>query len=66
MGVSPYLHVSMPHVEKLTDWLMLLLPIDPLASLGTIHGGHALIAVPDLETRRCYGAAHDAALGHDC
>jgi hypothetical protein len=33
---SPHLHVSMPHVEKLADLLVLLLPIFPLTSLGTI------------------------------
>jgi hypothetical protein len=57
----------MPHVEKLADKLVLpLLPIDLLTSLGTIQGGLAGSAVPELEIRRCYGATDDAALGHDC
>jgi hypothetical protein len=46
MGVIPHLHVSMmPHVEKLADFLVLLLPIFPLTSLGTIHGELAYTAV---------------------
>jgi hypothetical protein len=35
----------MPHVEKLADLLVLLLPIFPLTSLGTIQSGLALSAV---------------------
>jgi hypothetical protein len=66
MFLSPHLHVSVPHVEKLADFLVLLLPIYPLTSPGTIHGGLALIAVLELKIRRCYGAAGDAALGHHC
>jgi hypothetical protein len=66
MDVIPHLHVSSTHVEQLADFLVPRPPILLLTSPGTIHGGHALIAVPDLKTRRCYGAAHDAALGHDC
>jgi hypothetical protein len=57
----------MPHVEKLADLPVPRPPINLLTSRGTIHGGLASIAVPDLEPRRCYGTAHDAAaLGHDC
>jgi hypothetical protein len=41
----------MPDVEKLADIPVLLLPIDPLTSPGTIHGGLALIAVLELEIR---------------
>jgi hypothetical protein len=67
MFVSPHLHVSMSHVEKLADPPVLLLPIyPPLTSAGTIPGGLACSAVPEMETRRCYGATDDAALGHDC
>jgi hypothetical protein len=66
MDVSPDLHVSMPHVEKLADLLVLLLPIFPLTSLGTVQGGLALSAVLELKIRRCYGATDDAGLGHDC
>jgi hypothetical protein len=63
---SPHLPVSMPHVEKLADFLvLLLLPIDPLTSLGTIQGGLACSAVLELEIRRCYGVTDDAGLGHD-
>jgi hypothetical protein len=66
MVVSPHLHVSMPHVEKLADLLVLLFPIFPLTSLGTIRGGLASSTVLELELRRRYGATDDAALGHDC
>jgi hypothetical protein len=46
MDFSLYLHASMPHVEKLADFLVLLLPIFvSLTSLGTIHGGLACSAV---------------------
>jgi hypothetical protein len=65
MLLSLHLPVSMPHVEKLADFLVLLLPIFPLTSLGTIRCGLAYIAVPELEIWRLYGAANDAALGHD-
>jgi hypothetical protein len=34
MNITPHLHVSMPHVEKLADLLVLLPPIFPLISLG--------------------------------
>jgi hypothetical protein len=67
MGLSPHLHVSMPHVEKLADlFVLLLLPIDALTSLRTIQGGLAPSAVLKLEIRRRYGVTYDAALGHDC
>jgi hypothetical protein len=67
MVVSPHLHVSMPHVEKLADFPVLLLSIYPLTSpAGTIQGGLAFLStVLELEIRRCYGATDDAALGHD-
>jgi hypothetical protein len=66
MGVSPHLPASMPHVEKLADLLVLpLLPIDPLTSPGTIHGGLACSTVLELEIRRSYDATYDAALVHD-
>jgi hypothetical protein len=55
----------MPDVEKLADIPVLLLPIDPLTSPGTIHGGLALIAVLELEIQRCFDVTDDAALGHD-
>jgi hypothetical protein len=42
-------HISMPHVEKLADLLVLLPPIFPLTSLGTIRGRLAYIAVQELE-----------------
>jgi hypothetical protein len=42
----------MPHVKKLTDLPVLLLPpIDFLTSLGTIQGGLACITVLELEIR---------------
>jgi hypothetical protein len=41
----------MPHVKKLADFLVLLLPIDPLTSPGTIQGGLACITVLELEIR---------------
>ena len=66
MVLSPHLHATMPDVEKLADFLVLLLPIDLLTSLGTIHGGLACSAVLELEIRRCYDATDDAALGHGC
>jgi hypothetical protein len=66
MEVSSHLHVSMLHVEKLADLLMLLLPIYPLTSHGTVHGGLASSAVLESEIRRRYGAADDAALRHEC
>jgi hypothetical protein len=67
MGVSPHLPVSVPHDEKLADlFVFLLLPIDPLTSLGTVQGGLASSAVLELEIRRRYGATDDAALGYDC
>ena len=49
MDVSMYLHASMPHVEKLADLPVLLLPIFPLTSLGTIQSGLTLGAVLELE-----------------
>jgi hypothetical protein len=56
----------MPHVEKLADLPVLLLPIYPLTSPGTIDGGLACITVLELKSRRIYGSADDAAPGHDC
>jgi hypothetical protein len=41
----------MPHVEKLADFLVLLLPIFPLTSLGAIQGGLASSAIQKLEIR---------------
>jgi hypothetical protein len=61
----PHLHVSMPHVEKLADFLVML-PIFPLTRLATIQGGLASSAVQKLEIRRCSGSAVDAAPEHDC
>jgi hypothetical protein len=66
MVVIPHLPVSMPNVKKLAELLLLLLPIDPLTSSGTIQGRLALSAVLELEISRCYGATDDAALGHHC
>jgi hypothetical protein len=66
MVLSPYLHVSMPHVEKLADFLVLLLPIYPLTSPGTVHGGLACIAVLEHDIQRCFYSTYDAALGHHC
>jgi hypothetical protein len=62
----PHLHVSMPPVEKLADFLVLLLPIFLLTSPGAIQSGLASTAVLDADIRRCYGATDDAAPGHDC
>jgi hypothetical protein len=39
MLITPNLHVSMSHVEKLADLLVLLPPIFPLMNLGKIQGG---------------------------
>jgi hypothetical protein len=66
MVVSPLLHVSIPHVGMLADFLVLRLPIFPPTSLGTIQGGLTLSAVLELELRRCSGATDDATLHHDC
>jgi hypothetical protein len=41
MQAIPYLHVSMPHVEELTYFLVLLFPIFLLAGLGTVQCGLA-------------------------
>jgi hypothetical protein len=58
MEIISQLQVSMPHVEKLKDLLVLLLPpIFPLTSLGTIQGGLACIAVLEQDILRCYGSA---------
>jgi hypothetical protein len=66
MDLSAHLHVSMPHVEKLADFLVLL-RIFCLTSLGIIQGGLALSAVLEMKIRRCDGATDDAAAhGHDC
>jgi hypothetical protein len=46
-------HIFVPHVEKLADFLVLLLPIFPLTSLGTIHGGLLCSAVLELNIQRC-------------
>jgi hypothetical protein len=51
MDVSPHLHASMPHVEKLADVPVLLPPIYLLTSMGTIHGGMALSAVLERDIR---------------
>jgi hypothetical protein len=45
----PHLHAPMPHVEKLAYFLVPLLPIFPLTSLGAIQGGLALSAVLELD-----------------
>jgi hypothetical protein len=66
MGGSPHLHISMPHVEKLADFLVLLRPIFLLTSPGAIQSGLASTAVLDHDTRRCYSATDDAGPGHDC
>ena len=66
MVVSPHLHTSMPHVEKLADLLVLLLPILPLTSLGTIHGRLACSAVQELEIQRFFDSTDDAAPEYDC
>jgi hypothetical protein len=54
----------MPHVEKLADLLVLLPPICPLTSLGTIQCGLACSAVLQLEIRRFFGCADDAVPEH--
>ena len=65
--IIPHLPVSMPHVEKLADWFVLLLPVYLLTNLGTVQGGLACSAVLELENRRCFDSADDAAPeGHDC
>jgi hypothetical protein len=57
----------MSHGKKLADLsVLLLLPIFPLTSLGTIQGRLTLSTVQlELEIRRCYGFADDAAPEHD-
>jgi hypothetical protein len=49
MVIIPHLPVSMPHSEKLAELLVLLLPIFPLTSLGTIQGGLASSSVLELK-----------------
>jgi hypothetical protein len=49
MPVSPHLHVSIPHVEKFSDLLVMRLPIDHPTILATIQGGLARRAVLELE-----------------
>jgi hypothetical protein len=66
MDSTPHLHVSMPHVEKLADLPVLLHPIFPLTSLGTIQGGLAYRTVLELEIRRRFGSADIVAPEHDC
>jgi hypothetical protein len=57
----------MPHVEQLADFLVLLLPILLLTSLGTIQGGLAYITVLELEMGRCFYLADDVATPkHGC
>jgi hypothetical protein len=51
MDSTPYLHVSMPHIEDSADFLVLLLPICLLTILGTVQGGLASSAVLELEIR---------------
>ena len=63
--LSSHLHISTPHVDQLAELLVLRLPIFPLTSLGTIHGGLASSAVHQHDIQRCYGATDDADLGHD-
>jgi hypothetical protein len=65
METIPDLHASMPHVEKLADFRMVILPIFSLTSLGTIRGGLASSAVQQLEIRRCSGSTVSAAPEHD-
>jgi hypothetical protein len=66
MAITPHLHVSIAHVEKLADFFVLLCPIFSLTSLGTIQGALACSAVLELEIRRFCGSANDAAPEHDC
>jgi hypothetical protein len=66
MLITPHLHVSMSHVEKLAEFLVLLPPICPLATLGTIQGGLAYSAVLEMEIKPCSGLADDDASEHDC
>ncbi len=65
MDLIMHLHGSMSHVEKLADFLVVLLPIVPLTSLGTIQGGLAASAVLEFEIWRRFDSADDAALRHD-
>jgi hypothetical protein len=65
MDNTPYLHVPVPHAEKLAD-LLVLPPIFPLTNLRTIQGGLAYSAVLELHIRRCSDFANDAAPEHDC
>jgi hypothetical protein len=65
MGVSSHLHVPMPHVEKLADFLVLH-PIFPLTSLGAVQGGLAYGAVLELEIGQCYGLAVATTIRHYC
>jgi hypothetical protein len=52
MDATLHLLVSLPHVEKPTDPLVLLPTIFPLTSLKTIQGGLAYSAVLELEIQR--------------
>jgi hypothetical protein len=44
----------MPHIKKLADLFVLLLPIFLLTSLGTIQGGLAYSTVLELEIRQFF------------
>jgi hypothetical protein len=66
MDASPHLYGSMPHVEKLADFLVLVLPpIFSLTILGTIQCGLAYSAVLELNIRRCFGSTDVAVHDHD-
>jgi hypothetical protein len=52
MAASPRLDVFAPHLEKLADFPVLLLPVSPLTDPGTIQGGLASSAVLELEILR--------------
>ncbi len=54
----------MPRVKKLAEFLVLLPPIYLLTNQRTIQGGLACSTVLELEIRRCFGSADDAAPEH--
>jgi hypothetical protein len=66
MVVSLHLHVSMSHVKKLADFLVLHLPIFLLTKPGTVQGELADGTVLELKIGQCYRLAVATTIHHDC
>jgi hypothetical protein len=64
MVISPHLLVSMPHVEELAGFFLVLWPPPIPLTSPEQYIGLAPIAVLDLDIR-CFDATDDTALGHD-